>query len=235
MSMESTNKKHLMIATPAYSGQVNIQFALALSDTALHLAELGIQLSTRLLRGGALLVADRNRIIEEFWRSDCTHLLCIDADLGWPVQAVSAMLAQDLDFVAGVYPARMEDTYYFIPDLTEYTKLIFKEHLIKAKYIPAGFILISRECVAKLRDKFSHLYYEPKREDKKDEGAHLLFNTEIHDGEFWGEDFVFCRRVAEAGIDIWVDPLIEFDHNGKRGQLIDFIKSESEKYKEAKL
>jgi hypothetical protein len=34
---------------------------------------------------------------------------------------------------------------------------------------------------------------------------------------------VFCRRARQAGIDIWVDPFIQFNHNGKIGMLFEYM------------
>ena len=93
--------KHVFIATPAYSGQVNIPYALSLAETMHTLKLHGIQITPYITASGSLLVAERNKILEMFWQSDATHLLCVDADLGWPAQAVLAMLEQDKEFIAG--------------------------------------------------------------------------------------------------------------------------------------
>ena len=87
-------------------------------------------------------------------------------------------------------------------------------------------MLISRSAVNKLVEKFPNLYYEPKDEGRKQESAYCFFDTEVWEGEFWGEDYVFCRRCREAGIDIWVDPLIQFDHDGTVGMLIQTLTSD---------
>lgn len=219
-------KKKLMIATPAYSGKVDIPYALSFANTFLACAMNGIEVQPLITASGSLLVAERNRIIQAFWESDCTHILCIDSDLGWPPQAVLAMLDADKDFVAGVYPARGDkNTFLFRPVTEEPSgRIVNEKHLLKMNYIPAGFMLLNRECIRKMRNHFPELYYEPKN---KYVGNPLpgfcLFDTEVHEGEFWGEDFVFCRRAREAGVDIWVDPLIQFDHAGTLGMLIETL------------
>lgn len=213
---------HVMIATPAYSGKVDIPYALSLSNT-MHILYLhGIKVTPLITASGSLLVAERNRIIESFWNSECTHLLCVDADLGWPPQAVLAMLDTKKDFVAGVYPARGEkNVFLFRPVLNDNGSIVTENHLLKMKYIPSGFMLISKEAIKKLRESYPNLRYEPKVKDIGNPNTgYCFFNTEVFEGEFWGEDFVFCRRVRDAGIDIWVDPLIQFDHAGTIGMLI---------------
>jgi hypothetical protein len=220
-----------MIATPAYSGKVDIPYALSFANT-FHTCQLhGIKVSPLITASGSLLVAERNRIVEAFWNSECTHLLMIDSDLGWPAQAVLAMLDADREFVAGVYPARgNEKTFLFRPVTKENNSIVNDKHLLKMIYIPAGFIMLSRSAIAKMREKFPELYYEPKnKEVANPEPAYCFFNTEVYEGEFWGEDFVFCRRAREAGVDIWVDPLIQFDHAGTVGMLIQALSQDPNK------
>ena len=94
-------------------------------------------------------------------------------------------------------------------------------------YIPAGFMLMKRHVIERMTAHFAHLYFEPKHKDYKHENGYCLFNTEIVDGEFWGEDYVFSRRIREAGFEILVDQLIEFDHAGTRGALIQALSEKS--------
>jgi hypothetical protein len=217
--------KNVMIATPAYDGKVNIQYALSFANT-LHTLQLhGIQVTPMITGSGSLLVAERNRIVQSFWESECTHLLCIDSDLGWPPQAVLAMLDADKEFIAGVYPARGDtNTFLFRPVLNPDSTIVNEKHLLKMEYIPAGFMLLSRSLIDKMQKKFPELYYEPKNKQVRNpESAYCFFDTEVWEGEFWGEDYVFCRRARQAGADIWVDPLIQFDHAGTVGMLIETL------------
>lgn len=230
--LETANqKKKVFIATPAYSGKVHIQYALSYADTVATLMKHGIEVTPRITASGSLLVAERNRLVQAFWESDCTHMLCIDGDLGWPAQAVLAMLEADKEFVAGVYPARgHEHTFLFRPVKEPNSeRIVTEKHLLKMQYIPAGFMLISRSCIQKMRDKHSDLFYEPKDPRNNPEPGYCFFNTEVYEGEFWGEDFVFCRKAREAGVEIWVDPLIQFDHDGTIGMLMEALTTDPNK------
>ena len=220
----------VMIATPAYSGKVDIPYALSLAET-MHLLRLHeIEVQPMITASGSLLVAERNRIVQAFWESDCTHLLCIDGDLGWPPQAVLAMLDAKKEFVAGVYPARGEkNVFLFRPVLNGDGTIVADKHLLKMQYIPAGFMLISKSAIAKMRDTHPDLYYEPKDKRNNPEPGYCFFNTEVWEGEFWGEDFVFCRKAREAGVEVWVDPLIQFNHAGTIGMLTDALTPNREK------
>lgn len=221
---------NLMIATPAFENRVFIQYALSYANTLHFLQINGIQVTPLIVPSSSLLIAERNRIIEAFWRSGCTHLLCIDSDLGWPPQAILAMLQQNKDFIAGVYPARSDDnSFIFRPATNQDGSIIQEKHLLKMEYIPAGFMLLSRNAIKIMRDKFPELYYKPKDPRNKSEDGFAFFSVDVMDGEFWGEDYVFCRRAREAGLEIWVDPLIQFDHAGKVGMLIECLTTDPNK------
>lgn len=228
---------NLMIATPAYNGTVTIPYALSFSNTVCFLQSHNIKVTPLLTASGSLLVAERNRILEKFWKSECTHILMIDSDLGWPAEAVLAMLNENKEFIAGVYPARGgNNEFLFRATLNNINAIVTDKHLLKMEYIPAGFMLLSRSAVKKMRDCFPNLYFEPKCKNiGNPESAYCLFNTEVWEGEFWGEDYVFCRRAREAGIDIWVDPLIQFDHAGTIGMLIQALSHSATEYKPVEL
>jgi len=213
----------LMIATPAYSGQVHVPYAISLAETSVLLNKNNIQINYNITTSGSLLVAERNRILQMFMESESTHLLCIDSDLGWPAQCVIAMLLADKEFIAGVYPSRGEKSFTFRPCIKEDESIVTEGNLLKMEYIPSGFMLIKKSAIEKMRAKFPELYFEPKHDSMKHAKGWLFFNTEIWNGEFWGEDYTFCRKAREAGVDIWVDPLIQFDHAGTRGMLIEAL------------
>ena len=218
----------ILIATPAYDGKVNAQYAIALSETCAMLNANGIQVDLFIPTTGSLLCAERNRIMKKFLESDCTHILCIDSDLGWPPIAVLEMIKHNVDFVAGVYPARKVKTFLFRPIVNENGSIATNGvNLVKMEAIPAGFMLIKRNVIEKLIELNPQLYFRPK--DPKAPDGHALFNTELIDGEFWGEDFVFCRHVIKAGFDIWADPAIQFDHDGNIGMLAEILTSDETK------
>lgn len=214
--------KKLFIGTPAYDGKVDVQYAMALLDTCEILRANNIEPIVRVPVCGSLLVADRNRILEMFWQSGADYLLCIDADLGWDPRAVMRLIEAKKDFCGGVYPSRKGGGFTFRPVVEDDGKIVMcpDTKLLKMEYIPAGFILLSRTAIKKMRDKHPELYYSPKDPRSETESTYCLFNTEVWEGEFWGEDYVFCRRAMDAGLDIWVDPLIQFNHAGIVGSLI---------------
>lgn len=223
--------KKIFIGTPAYDGKVHVQYALSLMDTDRLLRMHGFEVIVRMPVGSSLLVADRNRLTQLFWESGADYMLCVDSDLGWDPRAVLRLLEAQKDFSGGVYPSRDGKGFTFRPAQEKDGRIVVcpQTNLLKMEYIPAGFMLIKREVIARLRDRFPELYYSPKDPRSEKESAFCFFDTEVWEGEFWGEDYVFCRRAREVGVDIWVDPLIQFDHAGIKGALIETLTTDREK------
>jgi hypothetical protein len=209
-------KRKLLILTPAYDKKVHAHYAMSLLGTKTLLESNGIEVEINFRVGDSLLVVARNCLIEQFYQSDATHALCIDSDIGWPPFAVLSMINSGKDFVAGVYPARHdENTFYYSPSKDENGNKIMEGHLMKVDYIPAGFMMISKEVIEKMRN----FYPELEHENPKSKNGFCFFNTEFLDRHHYGEDAIFCKRAREAGIDIWVDTLIPFKHDEKQNSI----------------
>jgi hypothetical protein len=223
--MENNIMKKIFIATPAYDGKVHVQYAMSLLDLCKILEMQGFEPIVRVPAGGSLLVADRNRLVEMFWQSGAEYMLCIDSDLGFDPRHVIRLIQSNKDFSGGVYPSRDGSGFTFRPATEEDGKIVICKEtmLLKMEYIPAGFMLLSRNMIATMREKYPELWYSPKDPRSQEESAFCFFDTEVWEGEFWGEDYVFCRRARNAGFDIWVDPTIPFDHAGVKGSLIETL------------
>ncbi len=222
----------VFLATPAYDGRVHVQFAISLAETHTLLASKGIEFQVQIHCSGSLLTAERNRLLESFINSDATHLLCIDSDLGWPAQAVLAFLEHNEDFLGAVYPTRKDNMFLFRPIKNDDGSVVKNNKgLLKVEYIPAGFMMIKRDVIVKMREFHANLKFTPKVENDQMFAGYALFDTEVWEGEFWGEDYYFCRKAREAGFDIWVDPLVEFDHAGVRGMLLSILSNKPAGYK----
>lgn len=217
----------VLLATPSYDRNVTHTYSSALTETCCALRAKNIVVNSSLLVASSLLCKTRNTILSMFLESDATHLLCVDADLGWPAEAVESMLQANKDIICGVYPARSEaseqkNSYIYVPELDADNMCTTDRHLIKALYVPAGFMLIKREAIERMVAKFPERYVETfSNADKVAKKLHVFFNTEIYDGMYWGEDYIFCRLAREAGNEIWVDPTIQFNHAGRVGRLVD--------------
>jgi len=221
----------IFIATPAFDGKVNVSYACALADTRIYLAANAIESVIRIHTSGSLLVRERNDLVKAFLETDCTHMMMIDSDIGWNPLCIKTMIDYNEDFVAALYPARGTDKCFLFRGIYGKNKemIVSEKKLLEMEYIPAGFMLVKRCVLEKMISHFPELYYEPKDDSLKHTKGHYLFATELWEGEFWGEDYVFCRRARQAGFKIWIDPTIELDHAGTRGAFIEVLTQEQRK------
>jgi len=222
----------IFIATPAFDGKVTVGYACALADTRIYLAANAIECMFRIHTSGSLLVRERNDLIKAFLETDSTHMLCIDSDIAWNPPDVKKLLDYNEDFVAALYPARGPDKCFLFRGVYQGENKrmdVSEKNLLEMEYIPAGFMLIKRCVLEKMIAHFPELYYEPKEESLKHTKGHCLFATELWDGEFWGEDYVFCRRARQAGFKIWIDPCIPLNHAGVTGAFIETLTDDPNK------
>lgn len=214
----------IFIATPAFRGQVTNDYAISLANTILALFKAGHESVLKIRNSGSLIALERNAMVEYFIKSDCSHMLCIDADISWQAEDLLKMIAYDKDFMSGCYPNRDVKTgFHFKAVENKDGSFVYVENLIKMLCVPAGFMLIKRLVIETLYYKFENLYYQPPT--GSDLGLQCaLFNTELMNGYMWGEDYMFCLRAGHAGFDIWVDPSLIFNHNGVIGSLEEHLK-----------
>lgn len=212
----------VFIATPAFDGKVNVSYACSLAETRLYLAANSIECVIRIHTSGSLLVRERNDLVKAFLESDCTHMLFVDSDIAWNPTDIKRLLDHKEDFVAALYPARGPDKCFLFRGMYGENKKmdVSQKGLLEMEYIPAGFMLIRRIVFESIILQMPELFYEPKSEELKHTRGHLFFGIEIWEGEFWGEDYVFCRRARQCGFKIWIDPMIEIDHAGQKGSFV---------------
>ncbi len=216
--------KKLMIGLPAYDHKVTVKLAIALARFAQKAIAHGIDIQISSVCGCSVVSRARNLVAYDFLQSDCDHLLFIDADMSFEADSILRLLAwnQTRAIVAGAYEARKPGKVYILTlDNADGSIRMDNMGLVKAKRVATGFMMIHRKVFLKLRDD----HPEWKHADTTTEGKELysFFDFMQRDGQYMGEDFLFCQRAIEAGFDdIWVDPTIKLGHMGVVEYLSDF-------------
>jgi|TARA_R110002074_G_scaffold162277_1_gene320811 hypothetical protein len=105
-------KRKIMIATPMYGGMCGGQYTRAMIEFQKVCSEYEIQTEFFFLFNESLITRARNYCVDEFMRSDYTHLMFIDADIGFNPHDVLALAAiadpdTDKDIVCGAYPKKV--------------------------------------------------------------------------------------------------------------------------------
>ena len=86
-------KRKIMIATPMYGGQCAGIYTKSSTDLAAAALKYGVECRFFFLFNESLITRARNYLVDEFMRSDCTHLMFIDSDIGFDPTDVLALAA----------------------------------------------------------------------------------------------------------------------------------------------
>lgn len=102
----------LFIATPMYGGLCYGTYAKSIADLTSICTAYGIQVQLYFLSNESLITRARNYCSEVFMRSEGTHLMFIDSDIGFDAKDVLALMALTLDeskgydIIGGPYPKK---------------------------------------------------------------------------------------------------------------------------------
>lgn len=217
------NGLRVTFATPCYGGQINHLYVQALAQTIPLLMANGIGYNMITVPKESLIQRARNYIVSQFLEGDGTHLLFIDADMGWEPQAVLDLLACQKDLIGAAGRRKEEPISYcwnVEPGPLQRCPLT---GVIKAKQIGCGFMLIKRETLERMISEYPDTKYHDVQ-SKRD--YHSLFEVVRKDGYQWSEDYTFCDRFRAIGGDVWVHPMITLQHVGDHvyaGKLFDTL------------
>ncbi len=231
-------KSHIVLATPCFGGLVHQDYML--SVCALQQASgadtFGLQIE--LLGGDALIARARSVLVARFLDTPgATHLLFVDADIGFAPEQVLRLLEADKDFAAGFYPLKAIDWealprrvvageplrsagLSYVGTLCDGDARRIDGDFATANYAGTGFQLIKRGVfdtmiAAHPELRFSSTHAQPGGVPKS-ENLYALFDSMIDPdtGAYLSEDFAFCRRWRALGGDIWLDRESRLTHVG---------------------
>lgn len=103
--------KRLFVATPMYGGNCSGFYTKSCTDLQKFCSEQGIHVHWYYLFNESLITRARNYCVDEFMRSDCTHMMFIDSDIGFYFLDVIKLLYlcepnEGKDIVTGPYPKK---------------------------------------------------------------------------------------------------------------------------------
>ncbi len=110
--MANTDKQpagppRLLIATPCFGGMVTTAYLQSMMKTSRRLALDDLPFELRTLANESLITRARNSLVAEFLgRAEFTHLLFIDADIGFDPELIVKMLRFDRPVMAAAYPTK---------------------------------------------------------------------------------------------------------------------------------
>src|SRR5210317_132757 len=113
VEVEEMRKRKIFVATPMYGGQCHGMYCKSTADLSRLASHYGVDVKYFYLFNESLITRARNYCVDEFLRSDYTHLMFIDSDIGFDpndVLTLAALMDPDeekpKEIVCGPYPKK---------------------------------------------------------------------------------------------------------------------------------
>lgn len=212
------------IAIPAYSWTVYLPTMRSLFSDMTALMRSGATVSVYDESGSTDLPEARALIVSEFLASGASHLVCVDNDVCWEAGAIPKLIGHGQDFVAGIYPQRKDPIEWPVKFLDGCAACLEAGDLLEVEAVPAGFMVLTRQCLIDMSERYADLAYRSPRQGGKTLIG--LFDPLTIDGARMGEDYSFCKRWRDMGGKIYADTKIKMGHAGPKlfmGRLSDAI------------
>lgn len=234
-------KAKLFVATPMYGGMCTGMYASAVMQCVGTFGQAGIQMYYSFMMNESLITRARNSMAYDFLNSDATHLMFIDADIGFTPADIPRMAAADKDIICGIYPKKEINwvqvteavkagvppdqlhlhTGAFVLNLAngETSKTGNINEPIEIANGGTGFMLIKRKVFEDLMDKvpsYTNDMYHAVDTVRKPKIIKEFFATSIEEesNRLLSEDYHFCKIAREAGFKVWCAPWASFSHTG---------------------
>jgi hypothetical protein len=232
---------HLVVATPCFGGQVSNIYASSIFQLQRALRAMSnVDLKVQMRDGDALITRARANLVTLFLDDPAaTHLLFVDADIGFRPEQVFRLIESGADVVAGVYPIKRINwekarralasehpnppaaSLDYVLEIEDPDRVTVVRGFTRVRYAGTGFLMIRRHVLEKMCAHPDYASLQFFREHSHDALAgspnrFALFECMIdaESGTYLSEDFAFCKRWTDIGGEIWADLESGLDHVG---------------------
>jgi hypothetical protein len=210
----------LAILVPIGDEHVDVGYHKSLHATMAALAQAGIPHKVIEAAGGSNVGKARERLLWDAWYDyRPTHLMLIDADMGWQPRQLTRLLCSPHEFACVVGVRKKDDlslcaNFYPTQEFHPTTKFL------KIKDVGFAFVMLKASVIEKMMAAYPELEYNAG----KDRREFALFcemidktdNSNGPHGERLSEDYSFCRRWTAIGGKIWCDADQAITHAGRK-------------------
>lgn len=231
---------HLVVATPCFGGQVTSLYLSAMMklQTAMR-AFPSYKLTLELQEGDALITRARANLAAAFLDNpEATHLLFIDADIGFEPEQVFRLIGCGADLCAAIYPIKRIDwtkvrrafdagkanpgaaALHYVLEVADRDRITTNGDFVQVRYAGTGFLMVRRAALAKMCAHYAELNfrkdhtYNTGLEDSQNRFALFDCLIDPETGVYLSEDFSFCKRWTDLGGEIWADLTSKLNHAG---------------------
>ena len=204
------------ICMPCYGGQLTEQTFMSYIKWANMARQLNLDWTVETMTNESLISRARNTLTAKFLHTkESTHLMFIDADIGWEPWHLLAMLNHQKDVVGGLYPMKSLPVKWCVNGIPG-TPQDDPSGLVEVTKTGTGFLLMKREVFEKLN---AHPAVKPFTNDIGLDpvlNVHMktYFDTAVREGRYYSEDWTFCENWRDIGGKVYVDKRVLLRHSG---------------------
>jgi len=202
---------------PCYGGQINEGCFISMLKYMATAQRFGLNFTIDTMVNESLVCRARNSLVAKmlYFEPKSTHLMFVDADIGFEPSEIFKLILSDKDVVGGLYPKKALPISYVVNRVPDAEK---NGNLVEVMNLGTGFMLIKREVIEQMIAENPDLHYMDAigLDPKYDPFKYALFDTEIdpETREYLSEDYLFCKRWRAMGGKIWADLSITLNHIG---------------------
>ena len=203
------------ICMPCYGGMLTESTFMSYIKWANTCRQLGIDWTMETMTNESLISRARNTLTAKFLHNkESTHLMFIDADIGWEPWHLLVMLNRDVDVIGGLYPMKSLPVKWCVNGFDGAEE--GPDGLQEVSKTGTGFLLIKRHVFEKLD---AHPATKPFMNDiglpvELNPYMKTYFDTAVRENRYYSEDWTFCENWRDIGGKVWVDKRVLLRHTG---------------------
>jgi hypothetical protein len=200
---------------PCYGGMLTESTFMSYIKWANTCRQLGIDWTMETMTNESLISRARNTLVAKFLANpDSTHLMFIDADIGWEPWHLLVMLNRQVDVIGGLYPMKTLPVKWVVNGFDGAEE--GEDGLQEVSKTGTGFMLVKRDVFEKLN---AHPAVRPFNNDiglpkELDQHLRTYYDTAVRENRYYSEDWTFCENWRDIGGKVWVDKRVLLKHTG---------------------
>ena len=207
--------KKIFVAVPAYDKKLFVQCTQSLMNAMQVMLLMEIPFEFKFEVGCPYVSMARNNLVRAFMASECTDLVFIDADLGFPAIAFRDLISSEESVIGGAYPKKQDHDEFTVRLATDADHHVINEGgALVAEALATGFLKIRREVFEKLQEAYPEMRYV---DANSGEYTYNFFGTYVENERWFGDDYGFCHLWEKLDGKMHLLPDITFIHAGKEG------------------
>ena len=203
------------ICMPCYGGMLTESTFMSYIKWSNAARQLGIDWTMETMTNESLISRARNTLTAKFLHNkESTHLMFIDADIGWEPWHLLVMLNRDVDVIGGLYPMKSLPVKWCVNGFDGAEE--GPDGLQEVSKTGTGFMLIKRHVFEKLN---AHPATKPFMNDiglpvELNPYMKTYFDTAVRENRYYSEDWTFCENWRDIGGKVWIDKRVLLRHTG---------------------